>query len=129
MDRIQKKYPATNTIVGQHYIEWLDANTATPTSYSSPPVLTQCQGCHLDDLKILLSCNSYSTCLFTNNASLIMILDQSNIQYPDKRIQLIHQFSNISEQSYFHFESITSSTFIKHSNQPSQLPSTPWSVS
>jgi len=79
MGRIQKKYPATNIIIEQHYIEWLNANTATPTPHSSPPVLIQCQGCHLDDPKILLPRTSCSTCLFTNDAALTMILDQSNI--------------------------------------------------
>ena len=79
MGRIQKKYSATNTIVGQHYIEWLDADTTIPTPHFSPSVLIQCQGCHLDDPKILLPHNSHSTCLFTGDASLIIILDQSNI--------------------------------------------------
>jgi len=56
-----------------------------------------------------------------------MILDQSNIQYPNKRIQLVYQFSDISEQSYSHFELRTSSILIKRSSQslqslsPSQL--------
>ncbi len=31
MDRIQKKYPATNIIVGQYYTKWLDADTAIST--------------------------------------------------------------------------------------------------
>ena len=72
---IQKKYSATNIIVGQHYTEWLDADTTTPTSHSSPPVLIQCQGCHLDDSEILLPRNSCSTCLFTGNANFTMILN------------------------------------------------------
>ncbi len=79
MGCIQKKYSVTNTIVGQHYIKWLDTDTTIPTSHSSPPILTQCQGCHLDNPEILLPRNSCSTCLFTGNASLTMILDQSNI--------------------------------------------------
>ncbi len=79
IDHIQKKYSTTNFIVGQHYIEWLDANTATLTSHSSSPVLIQCQGCHLNDSEILLSRNLRSSCLFISDANLIMILDQSNI--------------------------------------------------
>ena len=97
MGRIQKKYPVTNTIIGQHYTEWLNADTATPTPHSSPPILIQCQGCHLDDPAILLSYNSRSTCLFTGDANFTMILDQFNIRYLDKRVQLAYQFPDISE--------------------------------
>ncbi len=75
MGCIQKKYPMTNIIVGQHYTKWLNADTATPTPHSSLPVLIQCQGYHLDDPAILLSYNSRSTCLFTGDANLTMILD------------------------------------------------------
>ncbi len=42
MGCIQKKYSATNSIIWQHYIEWLDANTATLTPHSSLLILTQC---------------------------------------------------------------------------------------
>src|SRR6266498_429050 len=118
MGRIRHKSPITNTIIGQHYIEWLDHNTDTPTPHFSSPVLIQCTSCHLDDLSILLSHNSRATCLFSGNASLTMTIDQSNVRLSNKKIQLVHQIPDLSELSYSHFEFMTSAMLIKHPTQP-----------
>ncbi|SRR6266498_2593162 len=73
--RICHKTLITNTIVGQHYIEWFDHNSDTLTPHSLFPVLIQYTGCYLDDPLILLPCNSRATCLFSGNASLTMTID------------------------------------------------------
>ena len=88
--RIRHKNPITDTIVRQYYIEWLNYNTDTPTPHSSSPVLIQCLSCHLDDSSILLPHNSWATCLFSGDASLTMIIDQSNMKLSNKKIQLVH---------------------------------------
>ncbi len=86
MGRICHKNPITDTIVGQHYIEWLDQNTDTLTSHFSSLVLIQCTSCHLDDPTILLPRNSRATCLFSGNASLTMTIDRSNVRPSNKKI-------------------------------------------
>ncbi len=118
MGRIRHKNPITDTIVGQHYIEWLDHNTDTPTPHSSSPILIQCTGCHLDDPLILLPRTSRATCLFSGNASLTMIIDRSNVRLSNNKIQLVHQLPDLSELSYSHFEFMTSTMLIK---RPTQL--------
>src|SRR6266498_1715886 len=115
---IHHKSPITNTIIGQHYIEWLDHNTDTPTPHSSSSVLIQCTSCHLDDPSILLPHNSRATCLFSGNASLIMTIDRSNVRLSNKKIQLVHQLPDLSELSYSHFEFMTSAMLIKRPAQP-----------
>ena len=128
--RIHHKNPITDIIIGQHYIEWLDHNTDTPTPHSSSPVLIQCTGCPLDDPSILLSRNSQATCLFFGNASLTMTIDHFNIRLPDKiKIQLVHQLPDLSELSYSHFEFMTSVRLIKRPAQSQHEPEPNHSIS
>ena len=54
MGQIRKKNVTSNTIVGQHYIEWLDTSLSLSTPHTSLPILIQCQGCALDDASIIL---------------------------------------------------------------------------
>src|SRR6266540_3412933 len=118
MGRIRHKNPIIDTIVGQHYIEWLDHNTNTPTPHSSSPILIQYTGCHLDDPSILLPRTFRATCLFSDNANLTMIIDQSNVRLSNNKIQLVHQLPDLSELSYSHFEFMTSTMLIKRPIQP-----------
>jgi len=54
MGRIRKKNVTSNTVIGQHYIEWLDTSHNPSTPHISLPLLIQCQGCALDDASITL---------------------------------------------------------------------------
>ena len=54
MGRIRKKHVTSNTVIGQHYIEWLDTSHNPSTPHISLPLLIQCQGCALDDASITL---------------------------------------------------------------------------
>ncbi len=84
----------------------------------------------MDDPSILLSRNSWATCLFSNNASLTMTIDRSNIRLSDKKkIQLVHQLPDLSKLSYSHFEFMTSERFIKRPAQSQHEPELNCSIS
>src|SRR6266508_4659336 len=118
MGRIRKKNVTSNTIVGQHYIEWLDTSHSPSTPHTSLPILIQCQGCALDDASITLPRTACSTCLFTGDVNLTMILSLSNDRHTNNTFQLVHQLPDISELSYSHFTFMTSSMLIKRPPQP-----------